>query len=211
MDYLAITSTIAAGLSAIAAVGSWKAAHRANKTSAQAQATGERAYQTAETVARIERDRRREERRPQFQLTLEPKSEQHSVLNVHLAGPDELGEVEIVSIRVDDDDKDRTGLILGDTTREEIDNHIWGPLRFTPRLVGVDEHGRTAGPVTLRVGRGMVFQMEPSPPGRWMTGTTQQQWQDQYRGYPVRLVITCRSGDDEWTLARQLPNEPYRA
>jgi hypothetical protein len=197
MDYLAITSTIAAGLSAIAAIGAWNAAHRSN--------------QTAETMARIERDRRHEERRPQFELTLEPRSEQHSNLNIHLAGPDELGEVEIISIRVDDDDKDRTGLIYGDTTREEIDNHIWGPVRFTPRLVGVDEHGRTAGPFSLRVGRGHRFQMEPSLRGLWMTGTTQEQWQREYRGHPVRLVITCRAGDDEWVLARQLPNEPYQA
>ena len=78
MDYLAITGAVTAGLSAVAAVGSWRAARRANKT--------------AETVARIERDRRHEERRPQFDLTLEARGPQHSMLNVHLAGPDELGE-----------------------------------------------------------------------------------------------------------------------
>lgn len=132
MDYLAITSTAAAGLSALAAIGSWNAARRANKTSAQAQATGERAYETANAVARIERDRRREERRPQFDLTLEPRSPQHSMLNVHLAGPDELGEVESVSIRVDDDDKDRTHLTPGGATREDIDNQIWGPSDSPP-------------------------------------------------------------------------------
>ncbi|MER5694969.1 hypothetical protein ACWDBO_31670 [Streptomyces mirabilis] len=204
MDYLAITGAVAAGLSAVAAVGSWKAAHRANKTSVQAQETGERAFQTAEAVARIERDRRHEERRPQFELRLEPRSEQHCMLNAHLLGPDELGEVEIVSIRVDDDDKNRAQLTPGGPTREEVDNHVWGPLRFTPRVDEADTHGRGVGPFTLKVGRGRLFQMEPTPPGRWMTGTSQEQWQWEYRDHPVRLIITCRVGDEEWLLPRRL-------
>ncbi|MGV9569125.1 hypothetical protein ACWDRX_05685 [Streptomyces nigra] len=209
MDYLAITGTVAAGLSAVAAIGSWKAAHRANKTSAQAQETGERAFQTAEAVARIERDRRHEERRPQFELRLESRGPQHSMLNVHLHGPDELGEVEIVSIRVDDDDKDRSGLIPGSTPREDILNHVWGPLRFTPRVDNADAHGRAVGPEILRVGRGRPFQMEPTGPGHWMTGTTADQWQEGYQDHPVRLIITCRVGDEEWVLPRHLP-QPRR-
>lgn len=204
MDNLAITSTVAAGLSAVAALGSWKAAHRANKTSTQAQETGERAFQTAEAVARIERDRRHEERRPQFDLRLDSRSEQHCMLNVHLLGPDELGEVEI-SIRVDDDDKDRTGLIPGGTPREAIVNHVWGPLRFTPRVDNADANGRAVGPETLRVGRGRPFQMEPTHPGHWMTGTSQEQWQWEYRDHPVRLIITCRVGEEEWVLSRHVP------
>lgn len=196
MDYLAITGAVAAGLSAVAAAGSWNAARRANKT--------------AETVARIERDRRHEERRPQFQLTLDPLGPQHLRLNVHLAGPDELRDVEVTSIRVDDDDKDRTALTPGGVSREEIDNHVWGPLRFTPRVDEADRHGRAVGPFTFRVGRGRPFQMEPTSPGRWMTGTTPEQWQEQYRGHPVRLVITCRVGDEEWVLPRHLQNPPSR-
>ncbi|MEU6336321.1 hypothetical protein ABZ839_18050 [Streptomyces cellulosae] len=209
MDYLAIASTVAAGLSAVAALGSWKAAHRANKTSAQAQEAGERAFQTAEAVARIERDRRHEERRPRFELRLESRGRQHSMLNLHLLGPDELGEVEIVSIRVDDDDKDRTGLIYGSTPREDILNHVWGPMRFTPRVDNADTYGRAVGPETLRVGRGRPFQMEPTRPGHWMTGTTADQWQEEYRDHPVRLIITCRVGDEEWVLPRHLP-QPRR-
>lgn len=41
-----------------------------------------------------------------------------------------------------------------------------------------------------------------------MTGTTQEQWQDQYRGHSVRLVITCRVGDEEWMLARPCQQQP---
>jgi hypothetical protein len=196
MDYLDIAGLAAAGLSAVAAVGSWNAAQRSNNT--------------AETVARIERDRWHVERRPQFELTLEPLSSQHLRLNVHLAGPDELRDVEITSIRVDDDDKDRTGLTPGGLTREEIDNHVWGPLRFTPLVDEADRYGRAVGPFILRVGRGRPFQLEPTTPGHWMTGTNPDQWQEQYRGHPVRLVITCRVGDEEWVLPRHLPNPRSR-
>jgi hypothetical protein len=184
-----------AGLSVVAAWGAWLAAHRSART--------------AETLERIERDRRHEERRPQFELTLGGPYREHATLNVHLAGPEELGEVTIVSIRVDDDDKDRSRLLPGDVTAEDIANHIWGPWRFTPRVNNADEHGRVVGPFTLRVGRGRPFQMERTRPGRWMEGKTMDQWQEEYRGHPVRLVMTCRVGDEEWTLARALPNEPW--
>ncbi|MFF4791809.1 hypothetical protein ACFY2M_19070 [Streptomyces sp. NPDC001276] len=184
-----------AGLSAVATWGAWMAARKSART--------------AESVARIERDRRHEERRPRFELSLGGPYREHSTLNVHLAGPDELGEVEIVSIRVDDDDKDRSDLSPGAATREEIDSHVWGPFRFTPRVNDSDEIGRALGPFTLRVGRGRPFQMERTRPGRWMTGKTMDQWQEEYLGHPVRLVITCRVGDEEWVLARPLPNDPW--
>lgn len=191
----AIGAFSTATLGAVAATGAWFAARRS--------------AETAEALARIERDRRHEERRPQFELSLGGPYREHSTLNVHLAGPDELDEVEIVSIRVDDDDKDRTRLTPGGATQEEIENHVWGPFRFTPMVDNGDEHGRALGSFRLRVGRGRPFQMERTRPGRWMTGKTQDQWQDDYRGEPVRIVLTCRVSDEEWTLARRLPNDPW--
>ncbi|MCX5097586.1 hypothetical protein OOK36_55110 [Streptomyces sp. NBC_00365] len=184
-----------AGLSAVATAGAWLAAHRSAKT--------------AETLTRIERDRRREERRPQLELTLGGGAQAHSTLDIHLAGPDELGEVEFLSVRVDDDDKDRSHVLGIGATAEQLTNHVWGPFRFTPRVDQADEHGRTMGPFKLRVGRGRRFQMDRTQPGQWMDGKTMEQWQDEYRDHPVRLVITCRTNGDEWTLARQLPNEAY--
>ncbi|WP_307169058.1 hypothetical protein [Streptomyces sp. B3I7] len=182
-------------MSVVAAWGAWLAAHRSART--------------AETLERIERDRRHEERRPQFELTLDATYREHATLNVHLAGPDELGEVTVVSIRVDDDDKDRTRLLGNGATADDIANHVWGPWRFTSRVDTVDEHGRTAGPFTLKVGRGKPFQMERTRPGYWMTGRTMDQWQEEYRGHPVRLVMVCRAGGEEWTLARAVPNEEW--
>ncbi|MFE2048029.1 hypothetical protein ACFXAS_05940 [Streptomyces sp. NPDC059459] len=184
-----------AGLGAFAAWGAWLAARRSANT--------------ADTLARIERDRRHEERRPRFELSLSGPYREHSTLNVHLAGPDELGEVEIVSIRVDDDDKDRSRLTPGGVTQAQIAAHVWGPYRFTPRVDGADEHGRAVGPFSLKVGRGRPFQMDRTRPGLWMVGKTMDQWQEEYLGHPVRLVIMCRVDGDEWVLARSLPNEPW--
>ncbi|MCX5136477.1 hypothetical protein OOK06_30895 [Streptomyces sp. NBC_00340] len=126
-----------------------------------------------------------------------------------MAGPDELAEVEFLSVRVDDDDKDRSHVLGIGATPEQLANHVWGPFRFTPRVDQADEHGRAVGPFKLRIGRGRPFQLERTRPGLWMGGKTMEQWQDEYRDHPVRLVITCRVDDDEWTLARQLPNEAY--
>lgn len=190
---IATVSTAALGV--IATAGAWLAARRSAAT--------------AETLTRIERDRRHEERRPQLELSMENRSQDHSIFNVHLAGPDELGVVEFVSIRVDDDDKDRSNLTPGGATAEDISNHVWGPFRFTPRIDEADEHGRALGPFALPVGRGRPFQMDRTRPGLWMEGKTIETWQDEYRGHPIRLVITCRVGGEEWVLARRLPNEPY--
>ncbi|MFG3046208.1 hypothetical protein ACGFZR_14930 [Streptomyces sp. NPDC048241] len=182
-------------LSAIATAGAWLAARRSAAT--------------AETLTRIEQVRRHEERRPQLELTLTERFQNTSRLNIHLAGPDELGDVEFVSVRVDDDDKDRSQVTPGSATREQLDNHVWGPLRFTPRADDADEHGRQLGPFKLQVGRGREFQMERTRPGSWMGNKTIEQWQEGYLGYPLRLVIVCRVGGEEWTLARRLDVQPY--
>ncbi|MFE2829382.1 hypothetical protein [Streptomyces sp. NPDC059271] len=92
-----IATLATAALSAVATAGAWLAAHQSSKT--------------AEALTRIERDRRREERRPQLDLSLGGRAQDHSTLVIHLAGPDELAEVEFLSVRVDDDDKDRSHVL----------------------------------------------------------------------------------------------------
>ncbi|NEE58393.1 hypothetical protein G3M55_79370 [Streptomyces sp. SID8455] len=44
-----------------------------------------------------------------------------------------------------------------------------------------------------------------------MRGKTQGVWQGEYVGQPIRLVLTCRRGDREWVLARQLENPLFDA
>ncbi|GGU31741.1 hypothetical protein GCM10010259_22770 [Streptomyces daghestanicus] len=48
----------------------------------------------------------------------------------------------------------------------------------------------------------------PDMPGHRRTAETTGRWREESLGHPVRRVITCRSGEDEWTAARALPKEP---
>ncbi|MER7909981.1 hypothetical protein [Streptomyces sp. NPDC096068] len=41
-----------------------------------------------------------------------------------------------------------------------------------------------------------------------MTGMTQAQWQARYVGHPLRLLVHCRNGTDEWSFFRDLDNPP---
>ncbi|MFJ1644698.1 hypothetical protein [Streptomyces sp. NPDC088258] len=191
------TLSAAAGIaSAVAAFAALYAARQSNATAA--------------TLARIEHDRRHEERRPQLEVTLGGRGMQLSTLNVHLLGPDEIGHLDSITIRVDNDDQDHTILNPGaGLTQEEVDAHIWGPYRFTPGVDGADQYGRSIPSFPLTVGRGRSFQMERTHPGHWMEGMDQNRWQEVYQGTLVRLVISCRRGDDEWVLARTAPNPAW--
>lgn len=43
-------------------------------------------------------------------------------------------------------------------------------------------------------------------PGHWMGAMTPEQWQRQQDG-PARLQITCRRGDEQWVLLREIEVE----
>jgi hypothetical protein len=43
--------------------------------------------------------------------------------------------------------------------------------------------------------------LQRTRPGRWMTGMSSAQWEQQHDGKPIRLLITCRlAGYDQWLL-----------
>ncbi|WP_329394304.1 hypothetical protein OHA45_12155 [Streptomyces lydicus] len=185
----------AAALSAVAAVGSWIAARRANSTAA--------------TVARIERARWRDDLTPRFVLSLRDLGGGRFNLHVHLDGPDSLGDLDAVSMEVVNDDMDHRVLNPGfGLTQEEADAHIWGPFRFTPGVDGADERGRSVPSVALMMGRGRPFAMERTRPGHWMVGQVAEGWQQRYVGMPIRLRLTCSRGQDTWILARKVENPP---
>ncbi|TFI30182.1 hypothetical protein [Streptomyces sp. 4R-3d] len=185
-----------AGLSAVAAIGAWRAAHRSAGT--------------AHTIAAIERARRLEERRPQIECSLhEPWTDGQAILKVDLIGPDSLGQLDALSVRVDNDDAEHILLTPGGgVTQADYDAHIWGPFRFSPGINDSDAEGRNTAEFPMTVGRGRPFAMERTRPGHWMTGKTYDDWQNDYRNEPVRLVITCRLGEDAWVLSRRIPNPP---
>ncbi|WUD70412.1 hypothetical protein OG937_45185 [Streptomyces sp. NBC_00510] len=106
---------------------------------------------------------------------------------------------------MDNDDKERQLTHEVDVTQAEIDAHVWGPFKFVHGADGADAHGRSVASFALTVGRGRPFAMVRTDPGHWMGTRTRDQRQEEYRGHPVRLRITCRRGAEEWALARQVP------
>ncbi|MFK0225892.1 hypothetical protein ACIQUL_09000 [Streptomyces sp. NPDC090303] len=184
-----------AALSAVAAFGSWKAARRANDTS--------------HSVARIEAERWRTERTPDVRLSLHHLGGGRFNLSLRLVGPDNFGDLEAVSVEVLNDDRDHRVLNpTAELTQADADAHVWGPFRFSPGIDGTEEPGRSTQWTKLHMGRGRPFAMDRTPKGHWMTGMSQANWQASYVGHPVRLLVRCRNGDDEWTFFRDLENPP---
>ena len=64
-----------------------------------------------------------------------------------------------------------------------------------PGEARADVNGReVAYEVPLPAGEGLVFQLEPTRPGTWTGGMTQEEWQRQ-RGNVIRLGITPAHGE----------------
>ncbi|XUM00249.1 hypothetical protein ACQ86F_25395 [Streptomyces venezuelae ATCC 10712] len=201
---------IAAFLSLAAAAAAWEATGRASDTA-------EEARRTAEIVARIERHRWLAELTPQFEFTLTKEGDRAAKLLVHLAGPDPLGHLDSVTVRIGDDDYDHTPTQqrLGYTnpngpTPEQIAAHIWGPFRLRPRIDQADEDGRELTFANLGVGRGRPLALDRTMPGTWMEGKTYDSWQQEYEGHPLRLLLTCRRGEETWQIARTVDNPDWR-
>ncbi len=188
-------SAVSAGLSAVAAVGAWVAAHRANGAS-------RRANNTADVLAKIERDRRHAELQP----IVEIDAARYGVLRLKFVGPDELephGPLRVtVAIR---DDRDRSeDPTLGDgPSREAVAAQVWGPWHLAPRTDGADQAGRTAADRKVALGEGLLSTIERTPAPRWYAGG-QASWDQAYDDEPIRLriTVTCE-GFEPWVLLRE--------
>jgi hypothetical protein len=203
MDAAVIWSAVGAlGTVAAAGVAAWAA--RQSRSSAQ------QANAAAGTLAEIERDRRHSELTPRFRVTVESRnggSEPQRRLRVMLLGPPGLDHLDSLTIRIRDDHFRRgEGLLLpGGPTRDQIRAHIWGPYMFTPGTGPDEARADRTGRVTeynadLPVGEELPFQLEPTCPGSWMEGTTQEDWQRQ-RGTVIRLAIDARHNEHgTWTI-----------
>ncbi|GGT13203.1 hypothetical protein GCM10010271_15170 [Streptomyces kurssanovii] len=203
IPWLEIAGFSAAALSALAALGSWKAARRANATSARAQATGERAYEVAELVARIERDRWHADLLPQFRIALERETGDRATLSVRLVGPLPLCHLDEIRIAVvASDDYVRAARLPGGPSQDELDAQVWGPFRFTHGADGADVNGQTVEPFSLQVGAGRPFSMERTRPPHWQEGQERDaHWRNQWTNTPIRLIATCtREGFKPWVV-----------
>lgn len=178
-----------AALSAVAAAGAWRAAHRSAKT--------------AKTVARIEEDRWHAELMPQFDIAIERGAGDRATLSVRLAGPLSLRRLDEIRIEVvQSDDMSYTARTPGPPTQAELDAQVWGPLRFTHGADGADVDGKTVAPFALEVGKGRPFSIERTRPPHWQEGNDRDaRWRDQWLNTPMRLVLTCkRDGFKNWVV-----------
>jgi hypothetical protein len=187
---LAILGLAATIVAAVAAIGSWRAAAKAN--------------QTAGSLATIEQDRHHTELTPQFHIRCAPTGNGYSALMyLTLEGPPGLDRLDEVTLTVLDEqwkDHGSKPLAAG-PTQEEVAEVIWGPFRFQPRVDGTaDSNGRTARAGQLsRAGQNWYLQsLERTQPPRWNRDL--MGWQRQYQDQPMRLAIACRQGDRHWLL-----------
>ncbi|MDX2757930.1 hypothetical protein [Streptomyces europaeiscabiei] len=182
-----------AALSAVAAAGAWRAAHRSTTT--------------ATTVARIEQDRWHAELMPQFDITIERGEGDRATLSVRLDGPLPLRRLDEIRIEIaQSDDMSYTARTPGPPTQDELDAQVWGPFQFTHGADGADASGKTVAPFALEVGKGRPFSIGRTRPPYWQLGDDRDaRWRDQWLNKPMRLVLTCRrEGFTLWTVPQEV-------
>ena len=191
---LAVLGLLAATAGAVAAIGSWRAAGRAN--------------QAATILATIEKDRRHTELTPSFDITCHRSpTGDAAYLHLTLTGPPGLDRLDGAAISVRDDRSNRSPIVAGGPTAEELAAVIWGPLRFRPHVNDADELGRSIPSFPLARQESTRFALEPSLVPHWVAD--QDYWRRQYADHPLRVNLTCtREGHEPWTILIDVPIEP---
>lgn len=191
---------VVASISAAAAIAAWRAAMAANKT--------------AHEVAKIERARRHRELTPVICATISTVGPNTFRVCIRLDEPLDLERLDRVTVAVRNDAIDHTPMTVRDVTADEANEHLWGPLRFTPGVDGAPKNGRRVGPVSLKVGDDRPFQMELSTPPSWSGPDGPAWWRKTYQhgGVPVRLAVTCEKDGEEaetWEIPIELNPSSY--
>jgi hypothetical protein len=204
---------------AVGAVGTVGATGVAAWAARLSRSSSQQANAAAGSLAEIERDRRHSELTPRFRIIVDPWGSGTDVrrLRVMLLGPPGLDRVDSLTVRIRDDHFRRGEgmLTAAGPTREQVKAHIWGPYMFTAGTGPDQARANATGRVTeydqaLPVGEELPFQLEPTRPGSWMTGMTQQAWQDQ-RGNVIRLAIVATHAEHgTWTLPCEIDLGPDR-
>jgi hypothetical protein len=191
----------AVGTIAAAGIAAW-AARQSHDAAVQANAA-------AASLAAIERGRRHDEVAPVFDLTFTETGGEDASLRVTFTdgGLESLDEVTFTIL--DEAGKDRwSGRLPPRVTQEEAEAFVWGPWEFnTNASVQIATNRMSQTRAYSRVtGRNWgLLPLRRTRPGHWMTGYTQQQWQEEYEDHPVRLLITCRrEGYEPWTLLQEV-------
>lgn len=192
---LSIIALVIALVSAGAALGLWRSAHRANQISA--------------TVAEIEANRRHDEQTPEFEVKIAQNrsARDHADLTVRLRRPARLDEVVITILDEANVDHWGSGRLPDGVTQEEAELFVWGPWEFNDGARQQVANKRTTLP--RRYSRadgkdGDVLDLVRTRPGHWMGGMTQQSWERDREG-PVRLSFECRlDGEEPWQVSYEV-------
>uniref|UniRef100_UPI003F4960A0 hypothetical protein n=1 Tax=Streptomyces sp. CA-141956 TaxID=3240051 RepID=UPI003F4960A0 len=202
-------AAIAAGFTAWAAWEAKTAAKTANKNSDTANEIAVLAHQTAEAVARMERDRWHRELTPRIVCRLTNERSSMLELAVQYRGPATLGKLKAVALTIRDDfDRSVAPLLAGGLTAEEIKATIWGPYRFTIHTPE-DNTGRTAEPFSMEPGDEMRFAVTPTYPHRKYGGDgNSTQWRTEFLPKDFRLWVACEAeGHKPWKLMADIPHD----
>lgn len=188
---LSIIALVIALVSAGAAVGLWRSAHRANEISARA--------------VSIDASRRHDERTPDFKVEIVQNETtlDHANLTVPLVRPAHLDEVVINILNEANADHWGSGRLPDRVTQREAELFVWGLWQFNTGASQQVADARTTLP--RRYSRadgkdGEVFDLIKTRPGHWMH-STQQSWAQEHNG-PVRLSFECRlDGEQPWQVS----------
>jgi hypothetical protein len=151
-----------------------------------------------------DRARRHRELAPSFLVHVEPWAEGSDLMRLSLAqqGPSSIDHLDSLTLHIYNDDSywpDERNVLANGRNYDDVRNQVWAPYRFTPGTgpgeARADVNGReVAYEVPLPAGEELVFQLEPTRPGTWTGGMTQEEWQRQ-RGNVIRLGITAAHGE----------------
>lgn len=190
-----IATYITAGVGLVISIAAWRVASRSADEA-------KRSADSAEDVARIERERWHSDQTPIFTAKLKEEGSR-AKLDFQLVGPLSLQRLDRIELTIaNSDDLVRSARLAGSRPQEELDAQVWGPWRFGASADGADATGKTVEPFDLEVGRGRPFTLERTRPPHWQEGADRdQRWAEQFAGKPVRLVARCqKDGVDPWVV-----------
>ncbi len=161
-----------------------------------------------------DRHRRHVELAPGFLVQVEPWAEGSDLMRLRIVqqGPPSIDHLHSLALSICNDDSywpNERNVIANGHNYDEVRNQVWAPYRFTPGTgpgeARADLHGReTAYEAPLPAGEELAFQLEPTRPGTWTGGMTQEEWQRQ-RGNVIRLAITATNPDHgTWHLGGKI-------
>ncbi|HEX5142498.1 MAG TPA: hypothetical protein VFW21_01375 [Mycobacterium sp.] len=185
-------------------VGTVAAAGIAAWAAFQSRSSAKESNSAASQLTAIESQRRQSELCPQLRLTCERWGSGVDILRLRVAlvGPPGLNRLDRLTAAIRNDHFRRGETHqehMGGPTAEQVKAHIWGPYHFTPATGPDDARSDGTGRTTIYdtpipTGEQLVYQLEHTLPGQWMTSMGQSDWIRQ-QGTLIRMAFTAEHND----------------